>query len=220
MPHEVHLVFSLPPADVTREAYADFYDMHVAEILQTPGYASARRYWLGEPAPDRPIVFRHLTVYVLDRPFAQADAELGRRMEAGELTLPEWFGDIRFQAFAGRPLEDEELELPEHGYLVLSHAPQRFNTDEFYGWYYAHARENLTSDGFHSVRRFALTPVVIDPQAPSGATHGAFYVVDGELPELRAALQESARAGRVDIPAWMDECEFVSYDCRAAAGPA
>src|SRR4051812_17829866 len=114
MPNEVHFVFSLPPAGVSREAYSAFYDMHVAEILQTPGYASARRYWLGEPAPDRPIAHTHLSIYVLDRPNEEAGAELGRRMEAGELTLPKWFGDIRFQAFFGRPLEDEEITFPDH----------------------------------------------------------------------------------------------------------
>lgn len=217
MPNDVHIVFSLPPASVTDDAYSDFYETHIAEILDTPGFVAARRYWLGEAAPDRPpIVFRHLAIYVLDRSGAEAGAQLGRRMDAGELTIPDWFGDVRFHSFDGRPLEDE-IELPDHGYMVLSNAPRRFSTEEYYGWYYAHARENLTSDGFEAVRRFALTAARRDPEGPGDATHAAFYTVDGELPELRRALEESARARRVDIPDWMAECGFASYDCRAGA---
>ena len=108
------------------------------------------------------------------------------------MTMPEWFGEIRFASFDGRPLEDDELDLPDHGYLVLSHAPRRFTTEEYYGWYYAHARENLTSEGFDTVWRYALTPVTVDPEALGRATHAAFYEVHGELPALRSALAESA----------------------------
>jgi hypothetical protein len=37
------------------------------------------------------------------------------------------------------------------------------------------------------------------------------------LPELRANLRASFEAGRVDIPEWMSEGDFVSYDCHAAS---
>jgi hypothetical protein len=218
MPRAVHFVFSIPPASVADDEYSSWYDTHVAEILETPGFVAARRYWLGLASPDRPPVeYRHAVVYVLDRPSQEPLADLGRRSRAGEMTIPDWFGEIRFASFDGRPLEDEELDPPDHGYLVLSHAPGRFTTDEYYGWYYAHARENLTSDGFDAVWRYGLTPVAADPNPVGKATHAAFYECHGELPVLRSALVDSAEARRVDIPDWMPEGDFVSWDCLAAA---
>jgi hypothetical protein len=215
MPHPVHFVLSLPPASVAEEDYSSWYETHVAEILETPGFVAARRYWLGPASPERPPVeYRHAAVYVMDRPSEEPLADLRRRL--GEMTIPDWFGDIRFTSFDGRPLEDEELDPPDHAYLVLSHAPKRFTTEEFYGWYYAHARENLTSDGFDALWRYALTPATVDPDPVGRATHAAFYEVHGELPALRAALVESAQARRVDIPDWMPEGEFVSWECVAA----
>jgi hypothetical protein len=218
MPSPVHFVLSVPPATVAEDEYSSWYDTHIAEILETPGFVSARRYWLGPASTERPQVeYRHAAVYAVDRPSDGPLADLGRRMRAGELTIPDWFSEIRFASFDGRPLEDDELDLPDHAYLVLSHAPRRFTTEEFYGWYYAHARENLTSEGFDAVWRYALTPVTVDPEALGSATHAAFYEVHGELPALRRALVDSARARRVDIPEWMPEGEFVSWECLAAA---
>jgi hypothetical protein len=219
MPHHVHLVMSVPPDSVGESEYGDWYETHVSQILETPGFVRARRYWLDPASPERPgVEHRHLAIYLLAGSPTESLAALGRRIEAGELAIPDWFGDIRFHSYDGRPLEDDELTLPDHAYLVFSHAPRRFSTEEFYGWYYAHARENLTSDGFDRVWRYALTSSRIDADGPKGATHGAIYEVNGELPELRAALKESAAARRVDIPSWMAEGEFVSYDCRAAGG--
>jgi hypothetical protein len=218
MPNTTYLVFTAPPAGVSDEQFSAWYDTHISEVLEIPGFLSARRYWLGPAVPNRPPTeFRHLGAYELQGSSAGPVAELGHRLGGGEMTVEDWSGDVRVESFVGRALEDPEIELADHAYIVLSHAPSRFNTEEYYGWYYAHARENLTSDGFETVWRYALTLDVADRESPSSATHAAFYKVDGELPELRQALEESARAGRVDIPDWMPEGDFTSYDCRAAA---
>jgi hypothetical protein len=216
MPDHVHLVFSVPP--VSREEYDAFYQQHVAEIVAGEGFTAAGRYWLEPASPARPNVeFRHLAIYRTEGPPEWALATLAERQAAGKITLPEWFDGIRFLAYDGRPLEDAELAFPDEGYVVLSHAPTRFTSDEFNGWYYAHARENLTSDGFEKVWRYALTPVLAEDDIAGRATHGAFYECHGPLADLRAALKASAEAGRVDIPAWMPEGEFFSYHCHAAS---
>lgn len=212
MPDHVHLVFSLPPEQVSRADYDAFYDQHLREILAGDGFVDARRYWLSPASPERPDVeFAHVAIYRTDGPPAGALATLARRQEAGEITLPDWFAGIRFLSYDGRPLEDDEIAWPQQGYVVLSHAPERFNDDEFNGWYYAHARENLTSEGFETVWRYALTPVTAGDDIAGRARHGAFYACHGPLEDLRAALRASAQAGRVDIPAWMGEGEFFSY---------
>lgn len=218
MPDHVHLVFSLPPEDVSRADYDAFYDLHLDEILAGEGFTAARRYWLTPASPERPDVeFAHLAVYRTGGPPQAALGALARRQDAGEITLPDWFDGIRFLTYDGRPLEDAELEFPDQAYVVLSHAPSRFNDDEFNGWYYAHARENLTSEGFDALWRYALTPRIADDDRAGRARHGAIYGCRGELAELRAALAESAAARRVDIPAWMPEGEFFSYLGTAAS---
>jgi hypothetical protein len=218
MPRPIHVVYSVPPDGVRDDAYSEYYEMHVAEILETPGFVAARRYWLEPAVPNRPPVeYRHAAVYLLDAP---STAQLRRRVQAGELTLPDWHGEIRSASFGGRPLEEDEVELPDHGYLTLSHAPRRFTTDEYHGWYYAHARENLTSEGLREVQRYALTPVTVDVRAQVKmvlSTHLAFYSVTTDLATLREALDASARARRVDVPSWLRECDFTSFDCLAAA---
>jgi hypothetical protein len=219
MPDNVYFVFTLPPAGVLDEDFSSWYEEHISEVLEIPGFRAARRYWLSPASPNRPPTeFRHLGLYVLDGAAEAPVAELGRRLRAGEMTTPSWFPEVRVEAFNGRPLEDEEMVLADHGYLVLSHAPRRFTTDEYYGWYYAHARENLTSDGFERVWRFGLTHDIPEARAPSAATHAAFYEVVADLPDLRAALRASLEAGRVDIPDWMPEGDFASYDCHAISG--
>jgi hypothetical protein len=219
MPDHVHFVFSRPPEQLSEEAYDAFYEDHVAEILAGDGFTGVRRYWL-HPASSttRPDVeFRHLALYRTDGPPAEALATLAARRQAGEITIPEWFDGIRFVSYDGRPLEDDELRYPDEAYVVLSHAPKRFTADEFNGWYYAHARENLTSDGFETVWRYALTPVRSEDDVAGRATHGAFYECHGDLADLHDALKASADANRVDIPDWMAEGEFFSYHCRAAS---
>jgi hypothetical protein len=218
MPDHVHFVFSLPPAHVPDDAFDAFYEQHLEEILAGDGFTGARRYWLVPASPERPdLEFRHLALYRTDGPPAGALATLAERQAAGEITLPDWFGDVRFLGYDGRPLEDDEVAYPDEGYVVLSHAPARFTPDEFNGWYYAHARENLTSDGFDAVWRWALTPAGEGDDRASRATHGALYACHGPLEDLRAALKASADARRVDIPDWMPEGEFFSYHCRAAS---
>jgi hypothetical protein len=217
MPHFAHLVLSIPPASVDEGTYGDWYERHVAEILETPGFVAARRYWLDPASPKRPAAEpRHLSLYLLEEPEGPMSA-LDVRVKAGELEMPDWFDQIRFTAYSGRPLEDAELDFPDHSYLVLSHPPARFNADQYDGWYYAHARENLTSEGFETVWRYQLTPAIEDPEGPNASRHGAIYEVTAELPALRAALTDTLEARRVDIPDWMAEGEFVSWDCLAAS---
>lgn len=70
------------------------------------------------------------------------------------------------------------------------------------------------------MRRYALTPATVDEQAQvkvALATHLAFYSVTADLATLRDALDASARAGRVDVPYWLRECDFTSFDCLAAS---
>jgi hypothetical protein len=212
----VHFVFSNPPPGVSDLKFSRWYERHVSEIVETPGFAGARRYWLSPIVGDRsPTMYRHLSLYELDGDSEAPLRELDRRMRAGQLTLEDWFGDIRFASFDGSPLEADPVRLSEHLYLVFSTPPPEVDFDAYSEWYAVHLRENLTAEGFDAGWRFRLAPVNVDPPAPCAAVHGAIYEVSAELPALRRALDDARDAGRVHFPDWFGRIEFASLDCLA-----
>jgi hypothetical protein len=216
MATNAHFVFSTPPAEVSFEAFSNWYEGHVADILAGPGFPAARRYKVDGVVSDRPpTMYPHLSLYHVDGDGTEALAELDRRVKSGAVPLPDWFGDIRFASFAGTALEDDDAQLPDHAYLVFSKPPAGMGFEDFSGWYAVHMRENLTADGFDAAWRFGLQPATVDPDAPCEAVHGAWYEVHRELPELRAALAEARDAGRVHFPEWFGDIEFASVDCVA-----
>lgn len=214
----VYFVFSNPPPGVGEDEYAAFYERHAGEIVAGPGFAGARRYWLSPVKGGPPTNYRHLSLYDLEADSRSAMAELGKRMQAGELTLPDWFGQIQFASFDGLPLGDETLELPDHLYLVFSKCPDPVSHDDYEDWYATHVRENLTADFFEAGARFRLEPETVDPSAPCGATHAALYDVGAPLPQLQQSLVESREDGRRHTyPDWFAQIEFASVDCAAAS---
>jgi hypothetical protein len=216
MSANVHLVFSTPPAQVSYEDFSGWYEGHVADILAGPGFLAARRYRLEGVVSDRPpTMYGHLSLYHVEGDGSAALAELERRVQAGEVPLPEWFGDIRFASFDGLALEDDGSRLPDHAYLVFSKPPDGMGFEDFSRWYAVHMRENLTAEGFDAAWRFGLRSATVDADAPCDAVHAAWYEVHGELPALRAALAEARDAGRVHFPDWFGDIEFASVNCVA-----
>jgi hypothetical protein len=223
MATNVHFVFSTPPREMAFEDYSDWYAGHVADVLAGPGFTAARRYRVEGARGERPpTMYQHLSLYQVEGDGTQALAELERRVQSGDVPLPDWFGDIRFASFEGLALAAPpakpvvgDAQLPDHAYLVFSKPPAGMAFEDFSEWYAVHMRENLTADGFDAAWRFALKPATVDPEAPCEAVHGAWYAVHGELPELRAALKEAADAGRVDFPEWFGDIQFASVDCVA-----
>jgi hypothetical protein len=214
----VHFVFSAPPANVSETEFDAFYKDHVAQILETPGFTAARRYWLEPIVGERPPTgYRHLSLYEIDGDSGDALTRLAQRAERGALTTPHWFPQVRFASFDGTALEADAAGLPEHAYLVFSTPPPSIAFDDYSLWYATHARENLTADGFDAASRYRLQAVTVDMEAPCTASHAALYAVSAELPELRRALAEAREAGRVHFPDWFGEIEFASVDCVAAS---
>ena len=92
MSENLHLVFSKPPAAISDEAYNQWYDAHLGEILVVPGFVSARRYRLetvkGEWTPSG---HRYLSAYELEGEPKEVMAELDKEVASGRMKLPEWF---------------------------------------------------------------------------------------------------------------------------------
>ena len=100
MSENLHLVFSKPPADISDEAYNQWYDYHLGEILVVPGFVSARRYRLDTVKGDwTPSGHRYLSAYELEGEPKEVMAELDKEVASGRMKLPEWFPRITFASF-------------------------------------------------------------------------------------------------------------------------
>jgi hypothetical protein len=212
MSENLHLVFSKPPADISDEAYNQWYDSHLSEILVVPGFVSARRYRLqGVKGDWTPAGHQYLSAYELEGEPKEVMAELDKEVASGRMKLPEWFGRITFASFNcyahGNPAE---ARLADRLYLVFSAPPAGLDDAEFVAWYREHADENTQVPGFLANWRFRLEPEVIDPTTPTVATHLAVYEVDRDLATLRANLGAARVTNEAGWPAWFDPTPWTS----------
>lgn len=88
----LYLQFSAHPASLSFDAYSDWYQVHQDEnIAQSSVLRRGWRYRLApvgsavEPGPT------HLAVYELEGTLETLTADLGRAMQAGVISLPDWF---------------------------------------------------------------------------------------------------------------------------------
>jgi len=105
MAPNLYLVLSKPPESLPPEEYDRWYDLHVRENIVSPGFASARRYEL-EPSRDEPVAFSHLALYEYEGDMSTWRTDLTKRIETGDVVLPEWFPQIRFSSWAALPLSE------------------------------------------------------------------------------------------------------------------
>ena len=106
MAEHVFIVMSDPLADVPFDEFDAFYDLHVREILALPGWVAAERYSLrfihSKSGVQPP--FGHCVRYEIDGDFDAAWTALRAAVEAGQLTLPEWFSRLQTAGWQGTPL--------------------------------------------------------------------------------------------------------------------
>jgi hypothetical protein len=217
MPENLHLVFSKPPDGVSDAEFNQWYDLHVGEILAVPGFSAARRYRVetirGGWAPRG---HRHLSAYELAGEPGEVLRELHEAVAAGKMRLPDWFPRIAFASFNCHSHGNTAgPRLADHLYLVLSAPPDGLDDAEFVAWYREHADENTRVPGFLANWRFRLEPEVIDPSAPTVATHLALYEVERDLATLRANLAAAKVTNEATWPSWFDPTSWTSFDANA-----
>ncbi len=105
MSDDLYLVFSQPPAGVSAADYQRWYDAHLRENLETPGFDAGRRYEIEHTVADGESGLSHLAVYETTGSIGELRAALDKRREVGDIVLPEWFGQIRFSSWHARPLD-------------------------------------------------------------------------------------------------------------------
>lgn len=114
MGRNLHIVFSHPGEGVSDEEFDRWYEEHIDEILEMPGFHAAQRYRLQSEVQAEGVVFpfRTLVVYEVDDDTAalmegmrQANLDsadsYSDRKDAGDdgPPLPEWWSQVRFASF-------------------------------------------------------------------------------------------------------------------------
>lgn len=114
-PDDLYLVFSQPPSGPGEDdEFNTWYDEHLYEILEIPGYVAAQRFRL-KPAvedPNAPSPYRYLAVFEVNRGPDELAAEMTRMglnsresyLELKGTTdsgppLPPWWDQVRFAAW-------------------------------------------------------------------------------------------------------------------------
>lgn len=107
MPDHEYLVLSKPPQGVGDDAFNAWYDVHMREILELPGFVSAQRSALtlrgsrGDAFP-----YEYVVRYGIDGDLDEALGALRAAVEAGKLYFPDWFPDIRTAGFTVVPVTE------------------------------------------------------------------------------------------------------------------
>jgi hypothetical protein len=103
MSQKLYLVFSRPPDRISEEEYQRWYDLHARENIRSPGFLSARRFAV-TPARGNATRLTHLALYEYEGEMERWRDDLNRRIDAGDIDLPEWFGEITFESWDCEPL--------------------------------------------------------------------------------------------------------------------
>jgi hypothetical protein len=215
----VFIVFSTPPEEISAEAFGEWYERHIRDVVSVAGFRAARRFGLdaelGDASPTR---YSHLVLYLIDGDPYAAMERLGAAIADGTVPMPDWFGRGRLTAFFGHPLEGPlDLDRLDHTYIVFSRPPAQVSLEDFFEWYGKRTHQHRAIEGVDQVWRYRLEIDRVDPLSPCESVHAAFYEVHGKLPQLRAALKQPADAEGAGSPEWFDEILFASLDAIAAS---
>ncbi|HLW95209.1 MAG TPA: hypothetical protein VKS25_07535 [Solirubrobacteraceae bacterium] len=107
--HE-YIVLSKPPDGVSAEQYNEWYDGHMRELLELPGFVSAQRSALTfRGARGEAFAYDYLVRYGIDGDLEEALAGLRAAADGGRLYFPDWFPNIRTSGFVVEPITDTVL---------------------------------------------------------------------------------------------------------------
>lgn len=105
MPNNLYLVFSRRPPDISRDDYHRWYANHAQENIESPGFVNVQRYAIQETQEGRLVAEeQHLAVYQYEGDMSVWWDDLARRINVGDVVLPEFFGRIAFGAWACTPV--------------------------------------------------------------------------------------------------------------------
>jgi hypothetical protein len=105
--HNLYLVFSQRPDDISDEDYHAWYVDHAQENIESPDFVSAQRYRVREVVAGEHVgPEQHLALYHYAGPMSTWRTDLSRRIETGDVVLPEFFRRIQFRSWDCQPVGD------------------------------------------------------------------------------------------------------------------
>jgi hypothetical protein len=105
MTNNLYLVFGRKPDEISQEEFYRWYAGHSQENIESPGFVSAQRYHVREIDKGEPTGFeQHLAVYEFEGDMSEWRNDLTRRLQSGEVVLPEWFSRIQFASWDCSPI--------------------------------------------------------------------------------------------------------------------
>ena len=103
--NNLYLVFSRRPPGISRDDYHRWYVDHAQENIESTGFVSAQRYAIQEVQKGGPVgEEQHLAVYQYEGDMSIWRQDLTRRIEGGEVVLPDFFNQIAFTSWACTPV--------------------------------------------------------------------------------------------------------------------
>jgi hypothetical protein len=106
---ELYLVFSRPSDEVSDDQFQEWYDRHLPEILQTPGFEAAQRYRVTPVMyeGDDPPPHRWLVLWETTKDIGELREALVARAKSGDMVpLPEWFTQTQYMTWSCSPYGD------------------------------------------------------------------------------------------------------------------
>jgi hypothetical protein len=107
MPDHEYIVLSKPPEGVSADEFNGWYDRHMGDILELPGFVSAQRSSLTlRGHRGDAFDYEYIVRYGIDGALDATLAGLREAVSAGRLYFPDWFSSIRTSGFAVEPVTD------------------------------------------------------------------------------------------------------------------
>jgi hypothetical protein len=104
--HE-YIVLSKPPEGVGAQEFNEFYDIHMREILEVPGFVSAQRSALTlRGSRGEAFGYEYLVRYGIDGALDATLTALREAVNSGRMYFPDWFPQIRTAGFEVRAITE------------------------------------------------------------------------------------------------------------------
>lgn len=105
MANNLYLVFSEKPDHISVDDYHRWYADHAQENIESPRFVSAQRYRIQEVVNSEHVgAEQHLAVYEYAGEMSEWRTDLTRRIQTGDVVLPDWFKQIKFKSWDCTPV--------------------------------------------------------------------------------------------------------------------
>jgi len=206
MTENLHLVFSNPPHGIGEEQYNEWYDFHITEILEVPGFSAARRYRMTTHAGDSaPAGYPFLSLYEIDGGVDEVARSLSGGRNSSRMRLPEWFGGIRFASWTALLRESYATpELADNLQLVFRSIPEDVSETDYDAWARQQTQRAIAGAGVTGNWRFRAVAANAGAKSAGEARDLAMSAAPAAGPRRREPVADLDAADAPWSPARLD----------------